>query len=196
MPLSSTQIGAIGENLLVNAVMKASDGRLSPFQPLADDDGLDVLFFDKTTGNFVAIQLKCRTVTLKKRGSNDRGNTEHFDVRKATFSDARRAWLVAALCDEALTQFEATWLIPLELLPEVAASRRKMLGDPVEQGTGKQGPLRAVPLPQRRGACAAHHRLVRGDGAGREDMRGRGRCLSAPLRRDRKRPAALARFRR
>lgn len=125
MPLSSTQIGAIGENLLVNAVMKASDGRLSPFQPLADDDGLDVLFFDKTTGNSVAIQLKCRTVTLKKRGSNDRGNTAHFDVRKATFSDARRAWLVAALCDEALTQFEATWLIPLELLPEVAASRKK-----------------------------------------------------------------------
>lgn len=65
MPLSSTQIGAIGENLLANAVMKASDDRLSPFQPLADDDGLDVLFFDKLTGNSVAIQLKCRTVTMR-----------------------------------------------------------------------------------------------------------------------------------
>ena len=63
MPLTSTQIGAIGENLLVNAVMKASDGRLTPFQPLADDDGLDVLFFDKLTGGSVAVQLKCRTVT-------------------------------------------------------------------------------------------------------------------------------------
>ena len=50
MPLSSAQIGAIGENLLVNAVMMASDGRLSPFQPLADDHGLDVLFYDKKTG--------------------------------------------------------------------------------------------------------------------------------------------------
>ena len=40
---------SIGENLLINAVMKASEGRLTPFQPLADDDGLDVLFFDKLT---------------------------------------------------------------------------------------------------------------------------------------------------
>src|SRR5699024_8575986 len=29
--------------------MKASEGRLTPFQPLADDDGLDVLFFDNLT---------------------------------------------------------------------------------------------------------------------------------------------------
>lgn len=65
MTLSSTQIGTIGENLLVNAVMKASEGRLSPFQPYADDDGLDLLFYDKQTGNSVAIQLKCRTSTLR-----------------------------------------------------------------------------------------------------------------------------------
>jgi hypothetical protein len=120
MPLSSTQIGAIGENLLVNAVMKASDGRLSPFQPLADDDGLDVLFFDKLTGKSVAIQLKCRTVALKKRGSEERGHNVHFEVRKATFNDARRAWLVAALFNEDLTQFVSTWFMPLASLPEVA----------------------------------------------------------------------------
>ncbi len=93
MPLSSTQIGAIGENLLVNAVMMASDGRLSPFQPLADDDGLDVLFYDKRTGNSVAIQLKCRTVSIRKRNSEERGNVVHFQIRQATFNDARRASL-------------------------------------------------------------------------------------------------------
>jgi hypothetical protein len=120
MPLSSTQIGAIGENLLVNAVMKASDGRLSPFQPVADDDGLDVLFFDKLTGNSVAIQLKCRTVTLYRPGTQDRGNSVHFEVRKATFSEARRAHLVAALFNEDLTQFVATWFMPLSLLPRLA----------------------------------------------------------------------------
>jgi hypothetical protein len=76
--LSSTQIGIIGENLLVNAVMKASDGRLSPFKPVADDDGLDVLFFDKETGNSVAIQLKCRT---KTDSGHKGGNTAQFDVR-------------------------------------------------------------------------------------------------------------------
>jgi hypothetical protein len=91
LPLTSTQIGAIGENLLVNAVMKESEGRLSPFHPLADDDGLDVLFFDKKTGGSLAVQLKCRTVALRKRNSEERGNTIHFNVRKATFSEARQA---------------------------------------------------------------------------------------------------------
>ncbi|HVW53891.1 MAG TPA: hypothetical protein VHC91_26370 [Trinickia sp.] len=81
MSLSSTQLGVIGENLLVNAVMKASDARLSPFRPIADDDGLDVLFFDKNSGNSVAMQLKCRTVTTRKRNSAERGNVAYFQVR-------------------------------------------------------------------------------------------------------------------
>lgn len=122
MSLSSTQIGAIGENLLVNAVMKASDGRLSPFQPLADDDGLDVLFFDKLTGNSVAIQLKCRRESLFKPGTKERGNSVHFEVRKSTFNDARRAYLVAGLFNEDLTHFMTTWFMPLALLPQVARS--------------------------------------------------------------------------
>ena len=120
MALSSTQIGAIGENLLINAVMKASEGRLTPFQPLADDDGLDVLFFDKLTGNSVAIQLKCRTATIRKRNSEERGNVAHFQVRQTTFNEARRAYLVAALFNEDLTNFIATWFIPMELLPEIS----------------------------------------------------------------------------
>jgi hypothetical protein len=120
MSLTSTQIGAIGENLLANEVMKASEGRLSPFQPLADDDGLDALFYDKQTGNAVAIQLKCRTVTLFKPGTKERGNLVHFDVRQATFNEARRAYLVAGLLDDELTRFQAFWLIPMEVLPALA----------------------------------------------------------------------------
>jgi hypothetical protein len=119
MPLSSTRIGAIGENPLVNAVMMASDGRLSPFQPLADDDGLDVLFYDKKTGDSVAIQLKCRTTPIRKRNSGARGNVVHFQIRQTTFNDARLSYLVAALFDEELTRFAATWFIPMALLPEV-----------------------------------------------------------------------------
>jgi hypothetical protein len=106
--LSSTQIGIIGENLLVNAVMKASKGRLSPFQPVADDDGLDVLFFDKQTGNSVAIQLKCRTKT------DGRGNTAQFDVREATYKEDRHAFVVAALLNENMTEFVCSWFIPMK----------------------------------------------------------------------------------
>ncbi len=106
--LSSTQVGIIGENLLVNAVMKASSGRLSPFKPVADDDGLDVLFFDKATGNSVAIQLKCRT------GTDGGGNTVQFDVRMATFKEGRKAFVVAALLDEEMTSFVCSWFIPMK----------------------------------------------------------------------------------
>jgi hypothetical protein len=120
MPLSSTQIGAIGENLLINAVMKASEGRLTPFQPLADDCGLDVLFFDKVTGASVAIQLKCRTATIRDPYTGKPTNTVHFHVRKATFDEARRAYLVPALFNEDLTQFIATWFIPMGLLPTLS----------------------------------------------------------------------------
>ena len=109
--------------MLANTVMKASDGRLSPFQPLADDDGLDMLFFDKKTGKSVAIQLKCRTVTLHKRNSEERGNTVHFQVRQATFNETRCAHLVAALLNEELTDFVAIWFIPMALLPEVGNHR-------------------------------------------------------------------------
>ena len=120
--LTTTQVGAIGENLLVNSVMIASEGRLSPFQPLADDDGLDVLFFDKLTGRSVAVQLKCRTVTLKDK-SGDRGNNVHFGVRNATFNEARRAYFVAALLTSDLTQFDTTWFMPLSHLPQVGSRR-------------------------------------------------------------------------
>jgi hypothetical protein len=123
--LTSTQIGVIGENLLVNAVMKASNGRLSPFQPLADDDGLDVLFYDKLTGNSVALQLKCRTVTLFKPGTKVRGGNVHFEVRKSTMNEARKAYLVAALFNDDLSQFVATWFIPMEDLVKLARSARE-----------------------------------------------------------------------
>ena len=106
--LSPTHIGIIGENLLVHAVMKASGGRLSPFKPVADDDGLDVLFFDKETGNAVAIQLKCRTKT------DSGGNTAQFDVLEATYKEERRAFVVAALLNEKMTEFVCTWFISME----------------------------------------------------------------------------------
>lgn len=120
MALSSTQIGTIGENLLVNAIMKASAGALSPFQPYADDDGIDVLFFHKPTGGAVAVQLKSRTVTLYRAGSSERGNLVHFQVRQATCNLMRSTVLVTALLDSDLTRLEAIWLYPIEVVPAIA----------------------------------------------------------------------------
>ena len=58
--LTSTQIGAIGEDIVASGLMIASHGRLSPFQPVADDDGIDLLIYDKKTGKALPIQVKSR----------------------------------------------------------------------------------------------------------------------------------------
>jgi len=71
------------------------------------------------------MQLKCRTVPLKKPNSEERGNVVHFEVRKATFNDARKAYLVAGLFNEELTEFVYTWLIPMELLPKIGRVSEK-----------------------------------------------------------------------
>ena len=68
MTLTSTQIGTLAENLVTNELMIESSGRLSPFQPIADDDGIDVLIYDKVTGKALPIQIKARTNTINKAG--------------------------------------------------------------------------------------------------------------------------------
>ena len=104
MKFTSTQIGSIAENLVANEVMIDSGGRLSPFQPIADDDGIDVLFYDKVIGGSIPIQIKARTKTVNKPGSKISGNTVHFEVRKATFDTDRNAYLRCVLLDSALRE--------------------------------------------------------------------------------------------
>ena len=59
--ITTTQIGAIGEHIAASQLMLASQGRLSPFLPMADDDGIDLLIFDKVTRSTLPIQIKSRT---------------------------------------------------------------------------------------------------------------------------------------
>jgi hypothetical protein len=123
MSLTSTQIGALAENLIANELMIESEGRLSPFQPIADDDGIDVLIYDKKTGKALPIQVKSRTSAIKKRGSEERGNTVHFEVRKATLKADRHAYLLCVLLSENMRKTERAWLLPLSDLPNIASAR-------------------------------------------------------------------------
>ena len=120
---SSTQIGAIAENLVANTLMLGSNGRLSPFSPVADDDGIDMLIYDKTTGCALPAQVKSRTVALKKRGSAQRGNIVHFEVRAATFRSDRHACVVLVLLSEDCTTIERAWVVPMRELAQHAAAR-------------------------------------------------------------------------
>ncbi len=59
--LTSTQIGAIGESVVAVGLTLTSKGRLAPFKPFADDDGIDLLIYDKETKRALPIQIKSRT---------------------------------------------------------------------------------------------------------------------------------------
>ncbi|MGL1103433.1 hypothetical protein ACSTLM_04490 [Vibrio parahaemolyticus] len=125
MNLTSTQIGALAENLIANELMIESGGRLSPFQPIADDDGIDLLIYDKVTGNSIPIQIKARTNTINKPGKQERSNIVHFEVRKATFKDTRSAILLCVLLSKDLLSSERAWLLPLEQLALLTAEKKK-----------------------------------------------------------------------
>jgi hypothetical protein len=120
--LSSTQIGAIGENVVANELMKQSKGRLSPFYSIADDDGIDLLVYDKQSGRAVPVQVKTRTTALKKAGTQDRGNQVYFEVRKSALREYDLAHLVAVLLSEDLATIRCAWFIPMK---DVAAKARK-----------------------------------------------------------------------
>lgn len=65
--ITQTQIGTIGEMTVAAQLMLASDGRFSPFLPFADDDGIDLIIYDKATGVSMPVQVKARrTATLGK----------------------------------------------------------------------------------------------------------------------------------
>jgi hypothetical protein len=123
MSLSSTQIGSIAENLVANELMIESNGRLSSFQPVADDDGIDVLFYDKITGKALPVQIKARTNTINKRGKQERGNTVHFEVRKASIKEERKVMLLCVLLNINLLSTERAWLIPFSKIHEVASEK-------------------------------------------------------------------------
>lgn len=125
MPVTSTQIGSLAENIVCNELMVRSMGRLSPFRPVADDDGIDLLVFDKFRRRSVPLQIKARTATVKSRGK--RGNTVHFGVRKATWRSNPSGYLLAVLLDPDLRAIERSWLLPLGKLAEVGRQTKSTL---------------------------------------------------------------------
>lgn len=122
---TSTQLGAIAENLVANTLMLESAGALSPFLPQADDDGIDLLIYDKQTGKALPVQVKSRTVTLKKRGSGERGSVVHFEIRAATYRADRFAAAILVLTAESGYSIDCAWVVPMREIPEIARSNGK-----------------------------------------------------------------------
>lgn len=115
--LSSTQKGAIGEAMVAVALTAYSGGQLACFSPFADDDGIDILVYNKQSRLPLSLQIKTRLVTpLQIAG------TVQFDLRQATWAENEAGYMVGILL-EGVTIRQA-WLVPLGKLPEIAGFRR------------------------------------------------------------------------
>ena len=121
--LTSTQIGALAENLVANELMIESGGRLSPFIPIADDDGIDLLVYDKTTGKSIPLQIKSRTSTINKPGKSEKGNIVHFEIRSAALKNKKHAYFLAVLLSQDLRTTERAWLLPMKEIPKMLNKR-------------------------------------------------------------------------
>lgn len=126
MSLTSTQIGLLAENIVINAILIASEGRLVPFRPIADDYGIDLLIYDKVSGCSFPLQVKARTRTLRKKGGTERGNVVHFGVRKVALRDRGQTQLLAVLLDEGMSRIRALWLMPLPEVERLGGERKNV----------------------------------------------------------------------
>lgn len=111
---TSTQVGAIGECIVAAEIMEISKGRLSPFKPIADDGGIDLLLFDKITRVPIPLQIKCRRTHTGPKARK----TYQFDVRRKTFSNKSDGYFIFAKLSG--TRIDAAWLIPSNELESVA----------------------------------------------------------------------------
>jgi len=117
--LTNTQIGAVGEVTVAAQLMLLSEGRLTPFLPLADDDGIDLIVFDKISGKSLPIQVKARTLkTLRKP------YTIQFDVRRKTYNDRDGAFVIGILLNTVSGSIEKGWLVSMSDLPNVANTKK------------------------------------------------------------------------
>lgn len=115
LKLSSTQKGSIGEAVVGAQLMLASHGRLSPFRPLADDDGTDLLVADKLTGRVVHVQVKASYSSEAEAPPK-----VQFDIRRATFRIKLDSFVLAALLDPASGGLWRAWLIPTAELAAIS----------------------------------------------------------------------------
>ncbi|MEM1384643.1 MAG: hypothetical protein AAGG06_13465 [Pseudomonadota bacterium] len=138
--LTTTQVGAIAESLVACQLMLASDGRLSTFTPVADDDGTDLVVVDKTTSRLLRIQIKSwRASEAEPTG------TVQFDVRRRTFSRHADNFILAAVLDPDTASIWRAWLVPseeLEIVANATADKFAMAPSPAERSKDKYSPYR------------------------------------------------------
>ncbi len=116
--LTSTQRGKIAELHVATALMAQSEGRLSPFEPMSDDHGVDLVVLDKLTGNALSIQVKSWFLNPDKDL-----RTVQFDVQRTTFGNHKPGVLICVVIDPETMGIKTSWVIRTRDVPNVATKR-------------------------------------------------------------------------
>jgi len=107
MVLTSMQKGSIIESQIANLLMVVSDGELSPFMPIVDDAGVDLIVSAKGTFNTVFLQIKSRFV----RNSRYKNRID-FQIKRNSLSESSQVQVLLVYYDQDQGDIETMWLIP------------------------------------------------------------------------------------
>ncbi len=116
--LTTTQRGKIAELHVATALMAQSAGQISPFEPMSDDHGIDLVVLNKATGQALPIQVKAWFLMPDKKG-----NTVQFDVRKATHSSDQLGAVICVVLDPETLEIKVSWVIPIKDISTVGTDR-------------------------------------------------------------------------
>lgn len=142
--LTTTQVGAIAEALVACQLMLASDGRLSTFTPIADDDGTDLVVVDKATGRQLRLQIK-----TWRASAADPPRTVQFDVRRKTFIPHADSFILGTVLDPETASIWRAWLLPSQELESVASGHADKLAlapSPSETSSDRYTPYRCLSI--------------------------------------------------
>ena len=118
--LTSTQRGKIGDLQVATVLMAQTDGLLTPFVPLSEDQGVDLIVLNKKTGVSLPIQVKTWFLVPQHPPSR-----VQFDLNKATYSEGQRGAVVCVALDASTLAVSISWVIPLRRVAEVGTEQPK-----------------------------------------------------------------------
>lgn len=117
--LSATQRGRIAELHVATALMSKSGGRLSPFSPMSDDHGVDLIALDKASGRALPIQVKSWFLSPERPV-----RTVQFDLQKSTFPLSGTGAVVCVVMDPDTLTMLVGWVFPIAEVAHLAADKK------------------------------------------------------------------------
>ncbi|MCW4040409.1 MAG: hypothetical protein NWE83_06625 [Candidatus Bathyarchaeota archaeon] len=130
MSLTTSMKGTIVESYLAQFCIAKSEGQLNVAQPLADDEGVDLIFYKRgQSDKTLYAQVKSRYATSKRV----RQQQIQCRVKRSSFNARENYYMLFLAFDHEEQQIEKLWLVPSIDFEE---KTRNQTGDKLVFSTG------------------------------------------------------------